>query len=373
MKILFLCPSLEVGRDGLGDYTRRLAGELTTTGHECVSVAVNDRYAVADQPQIVVGNTQELPEHAVVRLPALETWNRRFTTLRLLVRRFDPDWVSLQYVPHGFQVKGLPVAFARRIGRLRQGRLAHVMFHELWGGAGNKISDRLIYTLQKRLVARINRELQPSVVNVTNEDYRRRLEGIGIISEVLPLFSNIPLTPQEPRHKGGERKWVFVVFGTLRKGWEFERLFAEIELAREASGINECRFVSVGRLGDYGQSLWESMEQSGYEHFVFERLGELADSEVSRVLHSADFGIAVSPLEIIDKSGAVAAMREHGLPVIVTRFRPETAGSLVTGREGLILLNDKFQEGLRAAKRLPSRDSLPQVAQTFIESLKAAE
>jgi hypothetical protein len=69
------------------------------------------------------------------------------------------------------------------------------------------------------------------------------------------------------------------------------------------------------------------MKRSGYENFVFERLGELEESDVSRALHSADFGIAVSPLEIIDKSGAAAAMREHGLPVIVTQFRPETARS----------------------------------------------
>ena len=373
MKILFLCPSLEVGRDGVGDYTRRLAGELTRTGHECVSVALNDRYAAAEHGRPLAANTEKLQEPAIVRLSAIESWDDRFAKLSSLVNRIDPDWISLQYVPHGFQVKGLPFALVRRMGRLVYGRSSHVMFHELWGGSGNKLTDPVICALQKHLLARIQRELRPRVINVTNEFYRKRLKSIGVASEVLPLFSNIPVMPPEAKRRDERRRWVFAIFGTLRKGWEFERLFAEIERAREALGIDECRFVSVGRLGDYGQVLWESMKQSGYRHFVFERLGELQDSDVSRVLLSADFGIAVSPLEIIGKSGAVAAMREHGLPVIVTHFLSEGFGSLHAGRQDLVLLDDRFQERLRAAKRLPRRESLPQVAQTFIESLQAVE
>lgn len=338
-----------------------------------MSVSVNDRYVAAEHGRPIVANTGQLPEFAVARLPAVESWNDRCATLSSLVSRFDPDWISLQYVPHGFQVKGLPFAFVRRIGRLVSGRSSHVMFHELWGGSGNKLTDPVICALQKHLLARIQRELRPRVVNVTNEFYRKRLKSIGVASEVLPLFSNIPVMPPESTSRDERRRWVFAIFGTLRKGWEFERLLAEIDRARKASGINECRFVSVGRLGDYGQALWERMQQTGYEHFIFERRGELEDSDVSRVLHSADFGIAVSPLEIIDKSGAVAAMREHGLPVIVTRFRSEAAGALVSGRPGLILLDDGFQESLRAAKRLPCRETLQLVAEAFIDSLQAAE
>ncbi|MBC8041217.1 MAG: hypothetical protein H7Y06_11790, partial [Opitutaceae bacterium] len=44
MKILFFCTSLELGCDGVGDYTRRLAGECAARGHDCTLIALNDTY-----------------------------------------------------------------------------------------------------------------------------------------------------------------------------------------------------------------------------------------------------------------------------------------------------------------------------------------
>jgi hypothetical protein len=368
MKVLFICSSCEPGRDGVGDYTRRLALALDGCGHHTVRVGMNDRHA--GNVQVRDGALAAVPK--LIRFPESLSWKQRFATLRDLDQEFAPDCISLQYVPHGFQAKGLPFRFALGIAPFAHGRRVHITFHELWGGASNILGRTIIPALQKQLLLYLCRTLSPRVVNVTNEEYQRRLASIGIASAVLPLFGNIPVLVKASAHKNAD-EWVFAIFGTLRAGWKFERLLVEIECAREVAAIKRCRFVSVGRLGEHGQSLWEAMKRSGYENFVFERLGELEESDVSRALHSADFGIAVSPFEIIEKSGAVAAMREHGLPVIVTQFRPETARSLVTGREGLVLLNDDFQESLRAAKRLPCRESLPQVAQCFIDSLKAAE
>lgn len=369
MKVLFICSSGEAGRDGVGDYTRRLALALGERGHKAVRVGINDRHT-ENAPLWDRATSAAAPE--LIRFPESLSWKQRFATLRDLDQEFDPDWISLQYVPHGFQAKGLPFQFAWGIAPFAHGRRVHITFHELWGGASNVFGRTIIPALQKRLLLYLCRGLSPRVLHVTNEEYQQRLASIGITSAVLPLFGNIPVLANASAHRNSD-EWVFAIFGTLRRGWCFERLLLEIERARVVAGKKRCRFVSVGRLGDHGQSLWQDMEQSGYSHFVFERLGELEESDVSRALHSADFGIAVSPLEIIDKSGAVSAMREHGLPVIVTRFRPEATRSQVAGRPDLVLLDDRFQETLRTAKRLPSRDSLPLVAQTFIESLKAAE
>ncbi len=372
MRILFICPSLEPGRDGVGDYTRRLAVELKKCGHDCLCIAANDRHIRSPDIAPRAENVQSALGPKVVRLPSDEPWGTRFATLRLIADDFAPDWVSLQYVPHGFHIKGLPLGFARRVVPFASERHVHIMFHELWGGSSNIVGRTIIPVLQKRLLLYLCTGLSPRVLNVTNEEYQQRLASMGIASTVLPLFGNIPVLGKASAHRNSD-EWVFAIFGTLRRGWRFERLLLEIERARLVAGKKQCRFVSVGRLGACGQLMWESMEQSGYKHFVFEKLGELEESDVSRALHSADFGVAVSPFEIIDKSGAVAAMREHGLPVVVTRFRSEVAGAAAPNRPDLILLDDRFQESLRAAKRLPCRESLPLVAEAFIESLKDAE
>ena len=47
--------------------------------------------------------------------------------------------------------------------------------------------------------------------------------------------------------------------------------------------------------------------------------GELATADISHLLGAADLGIASHPWALIGKSGAAAAMIEHGLPVLVPR------------------------------------------------------
>ena len=46
MKIVFLCGSLEPGRDGVGDYTRMLAAEIIRKGHNAAIVALADKYSL---------------------------------------------------------------------------------------------------------------------------------------------------------------------------------------------------------------------------------------------------------------------------------------------------------------------------------------
>jgi hypothetical protein len=374
--VLFVCPSLEPGRDGVGDYTRRLASELQRCGHECVCVAANDRHTARAKAPVSGEYEQQTTEPGIVRLASQESWGTRFAAIRAAVDNFAPEWVSLQYVPHGFQIKGLPIAFALRMGNVGacfSGRRVHIMFHELWGGASAKASDRLINFLQKWLIVYVDRRVQPRVVHVTNTLYQQRLQSCGIASEVLPLFSNIPFVELRNPIQRNPNEWVFAIFGTLRAGWEPGSLLAKIESARRVAGIERCRFVSVGRLGVQGPGIWERMQVLGNEHFIFERLGELAPAEVSQALQRADFGIAVSPLEIIGKSGAVAAMREHGLPIIITRFALGCYAAGSADAPDVILLDDNFQKNLTAAKRLARRESLPEVAKLFLSSLSAAQ
>ena len=44
MRIVFICGSLEPGRDGVGDYVRHLAVAVAQQGHETAAVALRDPF-----------------------------------------------------------------------------------------------------------------------------------------------------------------------------------------------------------------------------------------------------------------------------------------------------------------------------------------
>lgn len=48
MKFLFICGSLEPGKNGVGDYTRRLAGECIRMGHDAMILALDERIWIED-------------------------------------------------------------------------------------------------------------------------------------------------------------------------------------------------------------------------------------------------------------------------------------------------------------------------------------
>ena len=80
--------------------------------------------------------------------------------------------------------------------------------------------------------------------------------------------------------------------------------------------------LSAGKLGSEDISLWNSLAEEFRTCATFFRLGELDESQTSLYFSALDYGLTAYPAELIGKSGSVAAMREHGLPVI-------TCGSFV--------------------------------------------
>ena len=45
MKILFICGTFENGKDGVGDYTKRLAKEIIDYGHSVHIIAIHDKFS----------------------------------------------------------------------------------------------------------------------------------------------------------------------------------------------------------------------------------------------------------------------------------------------------------------------------------------
>src|SRR5262249_25411936 len=110
------------------------------------------------------------------------------------LRRFDPDWTSLQMVSYGYEQRGLLLWSASRFERLRLTRARrHLMLHELWIGESLDygIKDRAVRWLQKKLLLRPLRSWAPEVIHTSNPTYRELLRRSGVAADELPLPGNI--------------------------------------------------------------------------------------------------------------------------------------------------------------------------------------
>ena len=106
VRILFICSSLELGNDGVGDYTRKLACALIGRGHSAAIIAINDRRLNGDIWQ--GKQNDENTEVQVLRLSHSQPWGFRLNKAKEFIKALNVDWISLQYVPFGFHLKGLP-------------------------------------------------------------------------------------------------------------------------------------------------------------------------------------------------------------------------------------------------------------------------
>jgi len=363
MRITFLCAGAEPRGDGVGDYTRALAGQLEESGHATRILALNDRS----------GGSDGLAER---RFSASVPWDARVGLAAEAVRDFDPDLVSVQLVPYGFHPKGLCFQTARGLRSIIGGRRTQLMLHELWIGEAEEYGwkDRVIGRVQKHLVLDLVRQLRPAVVHTSNPVYRALLHRNEVAADELPLFGNVPISDDSDRgwlvkRLSSEQRsnlLLLGLFGTIHPQWSAERL-----LAGCAAGGRKPVILSIGRIGDPGaEILRHTQERHGVRCM---ELGEQPSNRISQFLHEVDLGVATSPWALIGKSGTVAAMLEHGLPVVATRedwklrvgTTPEPAPHPL-----LFRLNERFSAALRAGlPRVPKSSRLPEVAAEFLASV----
>jgi hypothetical protein len=226
------------------------------------------------------------------------------------------------------------------------------------------------------------RRTAPDLITTSNDSYVEMLCGEGISSTLLPLFGNIPLSSE--RNSGWVRgkfqstgiyhdckaHWIFGFFGTVHPAWAPEPLFSYIKKAADQAGKSVI-IAGIGRLGP-GQQLWSNLSKTYGETFKFTHLGEQPASCVSEFLHALDFGIATSPWSLIGKSGTVASMLEHGLPVVVSRddIHFATGQCRTSASPLLIKMDENLPSRLRSARRESAKPMLPEVARLLLDQLR---
>ena len=322
MKIAFICGSIEPGKDGVGDYTRRLACGLKRLGHEVMLVAINDRHCKEKFNGVQYAEELMVP---VTRVPSAMPAEEKLRRLKKALHSFNPQWLSLQFVPFAFDDKGLFFGLTDLLAKLGEGRSWHIMFHELWVGMEKESPAKHFWwgMLQKRLIMSLLRRLKPAAIHTQASLYLAQLQKMGFEAGHLPLFSNIPvlspvITPTNSS-KGEDaavKKISFVLFAAIHQGAPAQSFARDVAAYGKSAGI-KFKLILVGRCGA-GQEAWtKAWTEEGMEVSV---LGEQPSQRLSEIFFTASAGISTTPYALAEKSGSVAAMQEHGLPVICVSY-----------------------------------------------------
>ncbi len=327
MKIVFVCSCIEPGKDGIGDYARELAVALIRQGHEARLLGLAERFCSAEGEGAQESGGVAVP---VLRLPEGLPWAERVARVQPWLGVFAPDWVSLQFVIYGYARKGLPWRLAHWLGHVVGRRRVHLMLHETWIGFSSvaPYKQRLIGLLQRRILNGLVRWLRPAIVHTSIPLYQIMLCRAGIAARLLPVPSSICMV--EGARAGfqaelaalgispvNRHSWrVLGIFGTLHPGYDYTAfLGAQIRLSVEAG--QRLALLTVGRTGGASERILEDIGLNFPRQILIHQFGGRSTEQVSGFLQNLDFGVAAAPSPFLGKSSAVAAMRAHGLTVLV--------------------------------------------------------
>jgi len=258
---------------------------------------------------------------------------------------------SDQYVPYSFQKKGLPFGIARALQKLNESGKWHIMFHELWVGFTiiSPVKHRFIGFFQKRIAESIVNGLRPKTITTTNRLYQLLLSNSRITSTILPLFSNIPVTPVDDNFKikvykdlsispNEFKKYLITgIFGNLYPEANIENEISE-QLRHAEANKKRMVLIGFGKIDNKGLAEFKRLETIFFQKVKFLHLGEQSEKNISNLMQMLDAAISCTPSPHIGKSGVFAAMKLHGLKVIVPDgdFIPEYAAEIKAYNERFV-------------------------------------
>jgi hypothetical protein len=329
MRIIFLCGSLESGKDGVGDYCQRIAVELVRRGYVIGLLALCDvNLNTKLESELHFEGNISIPS---LRLPFEMGENDRFNNARNWIEVFNPEWISLQFVIFSFHPKGLPFGLSLKFLMLRGTWRWHIMFHELWLGLSvNQSVKYLLWgRLQRKIIEEIISVLNPSAIHTHTRLYQTQLQKLGYETGYLPLFGNIPFSKNNCLSNNIEKDpkplhlFKMVIFGAIHKTTQI-KVFAN-EVAAYARKNNKKVFLTiVGNSGAEKENWEAAFHVAG---LPIESLGSQTPENISGIFDNSDAGISTYTIQFAEKSGTIAAMREHGLPILCVSESMKKSGT----------------------------------------------
>lgn len=354
-KITFFCGSLEPGRDGVGDYTRALANELSSEPGMMSAVALSDRYV--DEV-----TTEQQGALNVLRLPFRA--NLSDASVQQVVKEWideqSPDWLSLQFVCWSHAPHGVAWRLGPALREIGGDRPWHVMCHELWVSRRHGSKMAILCVAQRAATRRVLQSIAPAVLHTSLDSYIRRVSGLCRPATKLPLFGNIPV-PSDLTSSRSRPPIRLLFFGSPPQPED------RTEIASEIRKVSATQAVTVSVLGGNDAMRAEfvaHMRTELGETVPVNDLGFQDDRTVSEVLSRHDVGVSRMEGSSTGKSGTVLAMLEHGLAIWAPMWKD--------GDLDIAFRTDRVTRSLSAAIAMPADIPVsfrPEVAQLLRESL----
>ncbi|MGM8363549.1 hypothetical protein ACSV4D_16670 [Flavobacterium sp. ARAG 55.4] len=370
IKILFLCGSAAPGKDGVGDYTRRFCARLIQLGHEAQLLSLCDLQAEA-----YISENQIVEKTAVLahRIPRSVENMQRLLWVQYIINDFQPDCISLQYVPYSFNRKGLPFWLPSFFKKIKGNHQWHIMFHELWIGmdVNASLKNRIIGFLQKLLILKMLRTNSGITISTQTHLYQSKLASLGYDAMILPLFSNIikkSVTVKESAEEAEELR--FCIFGTIHYGAPVTKFIEELkQVLTTTKNKKSLNFIFIGHCGTAIEE-WKKVLQK--HQINFEITGFVTDQEISYFLSHSHYGISTTPYILNQKSGSLMAMFDHHIPVLCVARNWDVKGFNQQSFSNLI--NYKNQESVKEfldKKFIASTENkLESVVSQFLKGLR---
>ena len=312
MKIAFVAGCLEPGHDGVGDYTATLATECVRRGHEVRLLSLAEKVSMTAS-----GSSDRL------RLSPADWRQDGGAAARAWLDDFHPDWVSLQFVPYSFDPRGFFGASVESIGNIvGAAPRRHVFFHEIWIGSQRGASPKawLSGWWQRRAVQALLRRIAPTCVHTSTAYYQSALAAIGQPVGRLRMFGSVPRPASIPAatlpSEIPTNALICGHFATLHPDWVPDPFLADL-LALAARRRQPAVWVAVGSLG-YGRERFAHTAERWKGRVTCVSLGRLDQPALAAAFSRFDFAVTSVPWNVLGKSSSSAALREHGLSVVVT-------------------------------------------------------
>lgn len=312
MNTLFITTSFPPLVCGVGDYTYNLVQEFVKNGHQVTVVCKKKPGIKTDYDNICV-------------CPIIKRWNLfAIRPIIRLIKERHIDLVSLQYVPHGYHIKGLPFSLIALLYAIRKYNVKIFTFcHELFVGweKGNLKRNILSFFMRNITKCII---LQSDFVATSIKVYQQQVNDLIRYKKLIGLISigsNIPEVSVDAESLYSLRTKIATTDECIVSFWGFRRINEILPVLLDSCNVLNIKLMSIGN----------SSPNMPEDNRIY-KTGILPLNEIVSYLRISD--ILILPEDFFSgcsfKSGTLVAALKNGVTVLTNKGRM-TDETLVDG------------------------------------------